>query len=100
MTDENTIARKVFIKSRLVAGERVRMPHVVRGVVDHIDMGEADDAHNEEAERHGHQGLRQPADLAGHDRRMSGLRMCHYYSSPCSFGSNPTNFRATSRLVR
>ena len=37
-----------------VAGERVRVAHIVRGVVDDFDMGEADHANDEEAEHHRH----------------------------------------------
>src|SRR5271165_5906108 len=81
-----------------VTGERVRMAHIMRGVVDDVDMGEADEADDEETERHGHQGLGQPADLANRDRQTVGLRMCHHCSP--SFGSNSTNFLAISRLVR
>ena len=69
MTDAKTIARNVLMPSRLVAGERVRMAHVVGSVVDDVDMGEADHADDEHAEHHGHHGLRQPSHLPGGDRQ-------------------------------
>ena len=69
MTDAKTIERNVPIPSRSVAGERVRVAHVVGGVVDDVDMGEADHADDEHAEHHGHQSLRQPSHLPGCDRK-------------------------------
>jgi hypothetical protein len=44
------------------------MPHVVCGVVNDVDMGEADESHNEEAKHHGHQRLSKPSDPTGYHR--------------------------------
>src|SRR5678816_4125813 len=102
MTDEKTIERNVLIPTGSVAGECVGVAHVVRGLVDHVDVREADHADDEQDERHGHQGLGKPADLSGGNRQMLGLRglgLAHH-RSPRSIWSASSSFRAMSRLVR
>src|SRR6185437_15219541 len=92
-----------------VAGEGVRMAHIVRGVVDDVDMREADDPDDEKAKHHRHQRLRQPSDLTrdlagrGCSRQLRDLRLSHYCSPDCSPSPicfDSSNFRAMSRLVK
>jgi hypothetical protein len=52
-TAENTIERKMFMTTRLVAREGVRVPHVMSCVVQNVDVREANHADDEETERHG-----------------------------------------------
>ena len=51
-----------------MAGEGVRMAHIVRGIVDDIDMRETNHSNDEKAKPHRHQRLRKPSDLAGRGR--------------------------------
>jgi hypothetical protein len=53
------------------------MTHIVRRIVDHIDVGKADNPHDKETERHGHQGLSEATDVAGRNRQMCDLGLCH-----------------------
>src|SRR4051812_43097911 len=104
MTDEKTIERKMLMPSRSVAGKRVRMAHIVRGVVHDVDVREADHADDEDAEHHSHQGLRKPPHLTGCDRQVRNLCIRElgraHGDSPLAIWRSSNSFRATSRLVR
>ena len=52
-----------------VTGESVRMPHIVRGVMDNVDMREADHADNKQTERHGQDSLKNDASFRGGNRQ-------------------------------
>ena len=56
MTEEKTIDQNAHRRAS-VAGEGVGMAHVMRGVVDDLEMREADDADHEKAEQNGREGL-------------------------------------------
>src|SRR3954471_5928039 len=73
-TKPTTIADRTIARNNdtSVAGERVRMADIVRGVVNDVDMGKADDADNEEAERHGKNGLDDTEVFDG-NRKMGGV---------------------------
>jgi hypothetical protein len=51
------------------------MPYVMRGIMDDIDVGKADDANDEQAEGHGQQRLKNDARLrADKERQVRGIR--------------------------
>src|SRR5206468_1196392 len=109
MIEEKTIERNVLMPPRLVAGEGVRMAHIVRGVVDNVDMRESNHPDDEQAQHHGHQSLRKPSDLPSGDRQMRDLSIRElgvrelgltHDCSPWAIWWSSISFRATSRLVR
>jgi hypothetical protein len=52
------------------------MPHVVRGIVDDVDMRKADHADDEKAERHRQETLKNDGHaLAGEQRQTNGVRI-------------------------
>jgi hypothetical protein len=59
-----------------VTGKGIRVPHVVRGIVDDVDVGKSDNADNEQAKRHGEQSLKNDARFrADEERQVSGIRL-------------------------
>jgi hypothetical protein len=52
------------------------MPYVMRGIMDDVDVGKADNADNEQAERHGQQRLKNDARFRADDeRQVRGIRL-------------------------
>jgi len=54
-----------------VTGESVGMPHIVRGVMDNVDMREADHANNKQTESHRQDSLKNDASFRGGNRQVS-----------------------------
>jgi hypothetical protein len=62
---------------RSVAGKRIRMANVVRGVMDGIDMRKTDNAHDEQTESHGQNRLENGAQIFAGNRQIGGVRLLH-----------------------